>query len=345
MRAKRHGKNGQDVVIEVPPGTVALRGDVQISDLTQDDQEFIAAKGGRGGFGNAHFKSSTRRAPRVAEVGESGEADELKLELKLIADVGLVGLPNAGKSTLLSVVSNARPAIADYPFTTLTPNLGVVDVSSTSLLFADIPGLIAGASKGKGLGDEFLRHIERTSVLIHLIDGTDAVAKNYQTIQAELKNYQINLSKKPQLIVLNKIDALQPDQIKKLKAKLKQASGQTPLAISAVAKTNVRSLLSKTAKLVAATKKKADQTKAQTKAVPVIELPEGEGWQVVKKGQHFVVSGAKIESFAKRTDPDNEYAVRRLKDIMRKMGIAQELKRHGAQSGDRVKIANKFFKL
>lgn len=204
-KSRKHGKNGQALVVAVPVGTVAFDAQgVVIADLFEDGAKAVIAHGGKGGFGNAHFTSSTRQAPRVAEKGEPGEELTVTLELKMIADVGLVGLPNAGKSTLLSVISNARPEIANYPFTTLTPNLGVVDVDKkSSLLFADIPGLIEGAAEGKGLGDEFLRHVERTAVLVHLVDAyNEDVAQAYQTIQDELKAYKVDLSTRPQVVAL-----------------------------------------------------------------------------------------------------------------------------------------------
>lgn len=225
-KRKMHGKSGRDLEVTVPIGTVILREDGEpVADLTQDGQKAIIAKGGKGGFGNAHFTSSTRQAPRVAEKGEKGETLTLYFEMKMIADVGLVGLPNAGKSTLLSRISNAQPEIANYPFTTITPNLGVVDVDGKkSLLVADIPGLIEGASEGKGLGDEFLRHVERTSVLLHLIDAyTEDITQAYKTIQKELKDYQIDMTKKAQIVALTKIEGLDADIVADLKAQLAKA--------------------------------------------------------------------------------------------------------------------------
>jgi GTP-binding protein len=217
-KRRRHGKNGNDLVVKVPVGTaiVSMDGEV-IADFTVDDQQAVIAKGGRGGFGNAHFVSSRRQTPRIAEKGEKGEMLEAQLELKLIADVGLIGLPNAGKSTLLSVVSNAQPEIADYSFTTLTPNLGVVDVDNKdTILFADIPGLIEGAATGKGLGDEFLRHVERTAVLVHLVDAyQENVAEAYRIIQGELSAYKVDLSSRPQIMVLTKIEGLEPAVVTK----------------------------------------------------------------------------------------------------------------------------------
>lgn len=210
-KRRKHGRSGKDFTAQIPVGTTILSNEGEVlADLTHDGQQVIVARGGKGGFGNAHFISSTRQVPRVAEKGEEGEELELTLELKMIADVGLVGLPNAGKSTFLASVSNARPEIANYPFTTLTPNLGVVDLGKEdSLLIADIPGLIEGASQGKGLGDEFLRHVERTGVLLHLIDSyNDDISKAFKTIYAELKAYKLDLTTRPQIIALTKIDGL-----------------------------------------------------------------------------------------------------------------------------------------
>lgn len=215
-KTRKHGRNGKDLTVSVPVGTTISADGVVIGDLTEDEQTCIVAAGGRGGFGNAHFISSTRQAPKFAEPGGEGEEKALTLELKLIADVGLVGLPNAGKSTFLSVVSNARPKIADYPFTTLTPNLGVVDVEDgRSMLIADIPGLIEGAAEGKGLGDAFLRHVERTAVLLHLVDATsETIPEDYMTIEAELASYKVDLSAKPRIVALTKTDALLPEDRK-----------------------------------------------------------------------------------------------------------------------------------
>lgn len=247
-KAKRHGKSGDDLEVNVPVGTVVTDASGKVlADFTVDGQTEILARGGKGGFGNAHFVSSTRQAPQMAQKGEEGEKLEATLELKMIADVGLVGLPNAGKSTLLSVVSNAKPQIADYPFTTLVPNLGVVDIDQkTSLLFADIPGLIEGASKGKGLGDEFLRHIERTSVLVHLIDiYSQDIGRDYKTIMNELSAYQVDLSGRPQIIALTKIDGFDEKQLsKQLKAIKKAAPKSIPIvAISALSGEGVKELL------------------------------------------------------------------------------------------------------
>lgn len=341
-KRKKHGKSGDDLLVELPVGTVIAndRGEV-LADLTTDGQQVIIAKGGKGGFGNAHFVSSTRQAPRVAEKGEKGEALEAVLELKLIADVGLVGLPNAGKSTLLASISNARPAIANYPFTTLSPNLGVVDIGKeNSLLFADIPGLIEGASEGKGLGDEFLRHIERTSVLVHLIDIYEDVVQAYQTIWQELKAYEVDLTKRPQVVVLNKIDGFDKKELEAKKKKLAKAlpARTKVFAISAQSKEGVDVMLYEVQRVVQATRKRA-QAKAPKEELPVIRLTESdESWKVTKEKDGYIITGRKIERFAARTDFTNPDGVQRLRDIMRKMGIESELVRKGIELGNIVKI-------
>ncbi|NCU38740.1 GTPase ObgE, partial [Candidatus Saccharibacteria bacterium] len=213
-KRRMHGKSGDDLIVKVPVGTVVKRDGSIIADLTEHGQRVVVAKGGDGGFGNAHFKSSTRQTPKIAELGEQGEAYQAELELKLLADVGLVGFPNAGKSTFLSVVSNAKPEIAEYEFTTLTPNLGVADIDDGTLLIADIPGLIEGASEGKGLGDAFLRHIERTGVLLHLIDGySDDIVKSYQAIRNELSAYSQELVTRPEVVALTKTEGLDEELI------------------------------------------------------------------------------------------------------------------------------------
>jgi GTP-binding protein len=213
MGKNMHGKDGEDLIVPVPLGTLIkdLETDELLADLTTEDQEFIAVKGGRGGLGNSHFKSATRQAPRYAQPGEPGEEKNLILELKLLADVGLIGLPNAGKSTLISVLSSARPKVADYPFTTLVPVLGVVKHEDfKSFVIADIPGLIEGAHKGAGLGFQFLRHVERTSILIHLVDISDMAegdpVENFEKINKELELYSPELIKKPQAVAATKLD-------------------------------------------------------------------------------------------------------------------------------------------
>lgn len=339
-KQKKHGKNGSDLELSVPVGTVVIDEDGKtLADLTADGQRAVVAHGGKGGYGNAHFTSSVRQAPRVAEKGEKGDQLTVRMELKMIADVGLVGLPNAGKSTLLASVSNARPEIADYAFTTLSPNLGVVDVDGSTLLLADIPGLIEGASEGKGLGDDFLRHIERTAVLVHLIDAyQDSVAEAYKVIQNELKSYQVDLSKKPQIVALNKTDGLDEDivndRLKELKSVVKRGTAIT--AISAASKQGVTELLRMVQKIA---QKERQKRAAKAPALPVISLERHETpWKVVQDKKGFVVTGTKIEKFAARTDFENPHGVRRLRDIMRKMGIMSHLEKRKIEPGTTIQI-------
>jgi len=338
-RAKRHGRNGEDLIVKVPVGTIVMNEKEQIADLSTEGQKVTVARGGDGGFGNAHFTSSVRQAPNFSENGEPGEEFKLTIELKMIADVGLVGLPNAGKSTFLSVVSNARPEIADYPFTTLVPNLGVADVGAKSLLIADIPGLIEGASEGKGLGDEFLRHVERTAVLIHLIDVySDTVADDYKTIMNELKLYKNDLSERPMLIALTKTEGVDQeiveDQMKQIAA---VAPHDVPIySISSIANQGTSDLLKDAQEFVKDYRRTEEPEHNGNK---VITLDEKEMSWIVKEVNGTVrVTGSKIEKFARRTDFENEEALQRLRDIMRKMGITRELLRRGVEAGATIQI-------
>ncbi len=246
MGQDRCGANGDDCVIKVPPGTeiFAEDGETLLGDLTEVGQRLLIAKGGNGGFGNTHFKSATNRAPDHANPGLPGEELTIWLRLKLIADAGLVGLPNAGKSTFLAAVSAAKPKIADYPFTTLHPNLGVVGVDDKSFVLADIPGLIEGAHEGAGLGDQFLGHVERCRVLLHLVDATEAdVGSAYKTVRRELKAYSAELHKKKEIVALSKADALDAATLQEKFADLKKASRKTPLVLSAVSGQNIKEAL------------------------------------------------------------------------------------------------------
>jgi GTP-binding protein len=236
MGKDRAGANGRDIVLKVPAGTQVLEddGETVVADLTQVGERVVLARGGNGGFGNAYFKSSTNRAPRHANPGLVGEERWIRLRLKLIADAGLVGLPNAGKSTFLATVSAARPKIADYPFTTLHPGLGVVAVDSREFVLADLPGLIEGAHEGHGLGDRFLGHVERCRVLLHLVDGTgEHAGKDYKTVRRELEAYGNGLVDKPEIVALSKADALSPELRKQQMTRLKRAAGKAPLILSA----------------------------------------------------------------------------------------------------------------
>lgn len=243
--SERTGRSGKDLIIKVPVGTEILAEDKEtvLADMVVDGEEVLIAKGGHGGFGNAHYKTSTNQAPERADPGTPGEKLAVWLRLKLIADIGLVGFPNAGKSTLLSVLTAARPKIANYPFTTLHPNLGVFYVYDREYVIADLPGLIEGASEGVGLGHRFLGHAERCRVILHLIDGTtEDVVESYKTIESELKNYGEKLLKKPEIVVLNKIDSLSEEEVKEKVKLLKKASKKEVIAISGVAKLGLEDL-------------------------------------------------------------------------------------------------------
>ncbi|MCC7289149.1 GTPase ObgE [bacterium] len=341
-KSRAHGRNGKDLILPVAPGTIVRLGDQIIADLPNDGDEAIIAKGGKGGYGNAHFVSSTRQAPRIAELGEKGEERELVLELKLVADVGLVGLPNAGKSTLLSVVSNARPQIADYPFTTLVPNLGIMEVGDQSLVLADIPGLIEGAAEGKGLGDEFLRHVERNRVLLHLIDASsEDVANSYRVIMGELKNYQVDLSDRPQVVALSKVELVEPAELKQKVAQLAKAAKlkqKDIICFSAQTHHNLDQLKNRLL-LVAS---QSQQEVHIEDEMPVISLKaDDDFWEVSKVDDGYRVDGVAIERFAARTNFDQPQAVLRLRDILIKRGVGYELERQGASYGDIVHIGDK----
>lgn len=341
--SRKHGRSGKDLLVAVPVGTIATTEDGRVlADLVEDGQRAVIAKGGRGGFGNAHFVSSRRTAPKFAEKGEPGEQHQLTFELKMIADVGLVGLPNAGKSTLLSKLSNARPEIADYPFTTLKPNLGVVDIDTeTTVLFADIPGLIEGAAEGKGLGHDFLRHIERTAVIVHLIDAyQEDIATVYQTVKDELKAYQPRLVKRPEIVALTKVEGLDNEIIDDLMHQLRAVAPKKTslLAISAQSGEGLRELLYAVKAAVQKERAKVE-AKPSEPLIPILKLEDtSDEWQVTKEGKAFVVSGHKIEQFARRTDFSNEEGVQRLRDIMKRYGILHELVRAGIEPGAKIVV-------
>jgi GTP-binding protein len=334
------GRNGKDLVIFVPPGTVLFDADTGqlIGDLTTPGQQFTVLKGGRGGRGNQHFATSRNQVPHTAEKGEPAQEKRIKLELKLIADIGLIGVPNAGKSTLLSVLTNAKPKIAAYPFTTLEPNLGVANIDdNTTVVLADIPGLIEGASQGAGLGHDFLRHVQRTRVLIHVLDGlSEDPLADYSQINSELALFDRNLANKPQIVALNKID--QPEvqeRLADLKNKFKKR-GVDLTTISALARTNTRELLLK-----------AYQTLEETPPAEVVELPvpvykpkeDPREFEVKREGTNeWRVSGMAIERAASMTYWQHEGSVRRFQKIMETLGVDQALRKAGVQEGDTVAI-------
>jgi GTP-binding protein len=334
------GRNGKDLTLYVPPGTVLYDADTGdlVADLTQPGQKLKVLKGGRGGRGNQHFATSRNQVPRTAEKGEPEEERRLKLELKLIADIGLIGIPNAGKSTLLSVLTNAKPKIAPYPFTTLEPNLGVANIDDdTTVVLADIPGLIEGASHGAGLGHEFLRHIQRTRVLVHLLDGLseDPVA-DYSQINSELALFDPNLARKPQLVALNKID--QPEvqeRLADIQQQFKERSVELT-TISALARTNTRELLLQAAQRLAET-----PTLEEVKPpMPVYRPKEDPREFVVTRegGNEWRVSGTAIERAASMTYWQHDGSVRRFQKIMETLGIDKALREAGVQEGDTVAI-------
>jgi GTP-binding protein len=350
-KRNRHGAAGESLTVKVPMGTIVRKNGEIMADLTAEGQKIVIAHGGDGGFGNAHFKSSVRQTPRIAEKGEPGDTFEAELELKLLADVGLVGFPNVGKSTFLSVISNARPEIADYAFTTLTPNLGVADIDDGSLLIADIPGLIEGASAGKGLGDAFLRHVERTAVLLHLIDVyTDDIAGAYQTIRTELANYNLDLSDRPEIIALTKIDGMDQDIIQMQIDAVRAVAGKTPIfAISSVAHQGLTEVLRALRKKVIKSRQIVDLIDDNSDEIQTISLGQAKNaeiWAVEKVENeddgslYFIVTGEKIEKFARRTDYNNFEGLNRLRDIMKKLGISHELRRQGAEGDSTIRIGD-----
>ncbi|NLW16639.1 MAG: GTPase ObgE [Firmicutes bacterium] len=336
----KHGRNGQDLVIAVPPGTIVYDDDTgqPLADLTELEQTAIVAKGGRGGRGNARFATSTRQAPTFAEKGEPGEERNLRLELKLLADVGLVGFPNAGKSTLLAQVSAARPKIADYPFTTLTPNLGVVSVDGQSFVMADIPGLIAGAHRGQGLGHEFLRHIERTRVILHVVDaaaweGRDPL-EDFHTINFELAQYAPELAERPQIVALNKMDLPQAQERAAALTRELEAMGHLVFPISAATGQNVLPMLRATVALL-----------ATAPPPPAIEIPETveeekPTLQVTVEDGIFVVHGRQVERRVAMTNLENQEALLRLQVALRRYGVFEALRAAGVQAGDTVRIGD-----
>ena len=332
------GKSGEALIINVPPGTIIheKNSDRVLADLTKEGQSVVLCKGGRGGKGNTRFANSRHQAPRMAERGEPGQELDLRLELKLIADIGIIGMPNAGKSSFLAAVTNAKPKIADYPFTTLVPNLGVAVLDiDVSLVLADIPGLIEGAHMGVGLGDTFLKHIQRTKVLIHILDGNsqDAMA-DFSQINTELSLFDPRLKEKPQIVVLNKIDL--PDMEEKYSALKKQFKkvGVTLDSCSALQKKNLREILWKAYEILKTIPDEVVKTEIPLYTAEVDE----KAFTIKQVDEGYEVKGVAIERAAAMTYWDNYESIRRFQRILQALGITDALREKGIEDGDSVKI-------
>lgn len=340
-RSNMTGKTAPDLIVNVPPGTIVydeLTGEL-LGDLVEPGQRLLVCKGGRGGLGNQHFATSRNQAPRTAEKGVPAEERSLRLELKLIADIGIVGVPNAGKSSLLAAVTNANPKIANYPFTTLEPNLGVAELDAeTTLVLADIPGLIEGAHMGVGLGFEFLRHVQRTRVLIHVLDGLseDPIA-DYSQINSEMALFDPKLSRKPQIVVLNKMDLVDvQERWPKIKAEL-EAHGAEPIAISTASHLNLKEILWKAAVLL----REMPEEEVEPAEVPVYRPAEDpKAFKIEQTAEGWRVSGAAIERAAKMTYWEYEGSVRRFQKLMEHLGVDSALRQAGIEEGDTVFIGD-----
>lgn len=339
---KQFGKKGEDLILKVPVGTLVKDYDTDtvIYDVKHDKEEFVICKGGKGGKGNVHFKSSIRQAPRFAEPGAKGEEKTIKLELKLLADVGLIGLPNVGKSTLLSIMSNARPKIANYHFTTLEPNLGVCKVGEKSFVLADIPGLIEGASEGLGLGHDFLKHIERTKILVHVLDISGSEGRNpiedFELINSELSSYNIKLNDKKMLVVLNKTDLGAEDNIKEFREKYSDKVDEI-VEISAATTENVDKLMY----LIADTLDSIEDDYSTLDDQYVYFEEEKEpDFKVRRENENYIVEGPLIENLIYRTNFEVYESVNHLQKVLEDKGIIEQLKDLGIQDGDNVIIGD-----
>ena len=342
---KKHGKKGEDLILTVPLGTVVshktqIGGDALSADLEQPGQQVVVAKGGKGGLGNTHFTSSTNQAPRIAQKGEAREENSIILELRLIADVGIIGYPNVGKSTLLAASSAAKPKIASYPFTTREPILGVVEVGQRSLVLAEIPGLIDGAHLGRGLGHDFLRHIARTKMLIHLIDGSSASpVEDMRQVNDELKLYDSALAQKPQLVVVNKIDL---PQVQARLTELKDAfgnAGTIPFFISAATGEGVSEFMAETMKVLAEVRVKVEAGERVSRKV-FRPQPRATGASVYKEGDTFVVVAPELERIVAKTGVTSPEVYQQLKRQLARQGVSKALEKAGVKPGDRVRCGN-----
>ena len=339
---KQFGKKGEDLILKVPVGTLIKDYDTDtvIYDVKHDKEEFVICKGGKGGKGNVHFKSSIRQAPRFAEPGAKGEEKTIKLELKLLADVGLIGLPNVGKSTLLSIMSNARPKIANYHFTTLEPNLGVCKVGEKSFVLADIPGLIEGASEGLGLGHDFLKHIERTKILVHVLDISGSEGRNpiedFELINSELASYNIKLNDKKMLVVLNKTDLGAEDNIKEFREKYSDKVDEI-VEISAATTENVDKLMYLIADTLDSIE---DDYSTLDEQYVYFEEEKEPDFKVRKENENYIVEGPLIENLIYGTNFEVYESVNHLQKVLEDKGVIQQLKDLGIQDGDNVVIGD-----
>jgi GTP-binding protein len=340
---KKHGKAGDDLILKVPPGTGVFdesSADL-LGDLVASGQTLMVGRGGRGGLGNVHFATSTHQAPKHAQNGEPGEERQIRLELRLLADVGLVGLPNAGKSTLLAALTAARPKIADYPFTTLEPNLGVLDLGdedSRRPTIADVPGLIEGASSGAGLGHAFLRHVERTRVLVHVVDGSDRDPEwSYSVIRDELGAHDPALLTKPLLVAFNKMDRLVAAEAWPAFRNARAAQGVAAVAISAETGANLAELRERLSKLLPSAEELAEPPEPAGIVVHRLESA-GNTFTVAREDGMLVVHGHRIERLAAQTNFDVEESAERFQEDLIRLGIDHELRRQGVAPGDTVRI-------
>jgi GTPase len=332
------GRSGADRVLNVPPGTLVIdrASGKTVADLVAPGEEIVIARGGSGGKGNARFATSTRRAPRIAEDGGKGEQREIELELKLLADVGLAGLPNAGKSTLLAALTSARPKIADYPFTTLVPNLGVARLDDRELVIADIPGLIEGASRGLGLGEEFLRHVERTRLLVHVVDASRPdPLEDIATIDAELKSYGRGLAERPQLVALNKIDLPEARDAAPRVARALAERGVESVALSAAAHQGTDALLRE---IFERCPPRDVPAEARPRERRIAFAGEGRDWRVKREGAAFRIEGDRMERLASGIDWGSPDAAAYFQRQLIRTGIERELRALGAKEGDTVRI-------
>ena len=360
----RYGKAGDDLYLSVPPGTVITERDEKgqpaskglTADLAQPGDQVLLVSGGRGGYGNAHFKSATRQRPDFAEKGEPGQRRKLKLELKLVADVGIIGFPSSGKSTIISVISSARPKIADYEFTTIVPNLGVVHVDDRSYVACDVPGLIEGAHKGKGLGHQFLKHIERCSLLLHVLDverclesgepDPDMLVQNYRTVREELASHSPILGAKREVVILNKIDLI-PGKVSSLLKALRQKDIEVALAVSAATTENIAKLKKLLLPIVLAERERQKSVRTEPEddvlqvLRPHLESSSMGAYRIEKqKDKIFRINGKRLEQFTVMTDFGSESALRRFRDVCERIGLLRALRHEGMTEKSKVFIGD-----